>query len=457
MNIKRFMAAACAATLALSAAACDRGGTKAGGKTEIKIWSNTAGRKAVMAELAEKYNKTTGKEKGIEIVYEVLTGNAGQQLDVALQAGTVPEIIPAVNLETNTKKGYFQAIDEIEGGNELLQKYFDSGISVTEYDGHYYSLPDETLTAGMAINVDMFKAAGLVDENGDPTPPKTYAELREYAKKLTNPSKREYGIIFPGKSSAWYEYMIQWPMMSVAGHNGFDPKTNQYDYSGLKPIFQSMLDLKEDGSVYPGTEAIDADPARARFAEGNVGMMYVMSWDVGVLRDQFPAKCDWEVYPLPVVDENDCYKQRMDVWSISGIAKFKEDSPKEKIFEVYKWMNSDEVNTALYQEGIKLPWNLDIVKDVDTSTLSKQWVSFADMMSISRMSPSAIKTDTTGATKLFDAFVSEVWNGGAQNIDKVLNTYTKAANDGMKIYKDQNPDYDETKVIEKNKDFDASR
>ncbi|UKI35906.1 MAG: hypothetical protein L6V93_17925 [Clostridiales bacterium] len=53
---------------------------------------------------------------------------------------------------------------------------------------------------------------------------------------------------------------------------------------------EAIMQIKSDGSYYPGAEGIDNDPARARFAEGNIGMKIGYSWDVGVLNDQFPCK-----------------------------------------------------------------------------------------------------------------------------------------------------------------------
>ena len=97
---------------------------KAGGSdvTEVKIWSQANGDKILTNELIDESNKTTGKEKGIKIVYEVLTGNADQQIDVALQSGKAADIITGSNLEKRAGMGYLQAIDELEGGNEFLRK-----------------------------------------------------------------------------------------------------------------------------------------------------------------------------------------------------------------------------------------------------------------------------------------------------------------------------------------------
>jgi len=91
-----------------------------------------------------------------------------------------------------------------------------------------------------------------------------------------------------------------------SGSEGFDPKTGKFDYSVLKPVLETVMGIKEDGSFYPGAEGLDNDPARARFAEGNIGMKFAWSWDVGVFNDQFAAKCDWGVAPIPVEDKNIC-------------------------------------------------------------------------------------------------------------------------------------------------------
>lgn len=53
----------------------------------------------------------------------------------------------------------------------------------------------------LAYRTDLFKEAGFVDENGNPKPPKTLDEFREYAKKLTDREKGRYGV-------AWYNGRI---------------------------------------------------------------------------------------------------------------------------------------------------------------------------------------------------------------------------------------------------------
>lgn len=448
-KFKRVIAVISVAALMLSFSACgNKKEANSGNVTEVKVWSESRGSKAVMLDLVNEWNSTVGKEKGIKIVYEVLTGNAGQQVEVALQSGTAADIIGSSDMKKRVALGYLQPIDELEGGKEFLES-FSSRRSLANcmVGDHYYTVPASSIVGGLLYNKDLFKEAGLVDKNGEPTPPETYEELREYAKKLTNPSKKQYGIIFPGKATGvWYSYEIKWPMMSSVGHDGFNPETNQYDFTGLKPIMETLMDIKNDGSCYPGTESIDADPARARFAEGTVGMKFGISWDVGVLTDQFPAKCDWGVAPLPVLDKDNCYKQKMEVYNGFSIVKIPEGKDADKIFEAYKFIASDEVRVALFEEGVALPWDASIIEKADTKNIPSQWKEFADLISISTAPPLAITTDTTGETSLDALFVSEVWNGSKDNISKILNEWTKVSNNGIKLYRERNPEYDPSAV-----------
>ena len=458
LNVKRLIAGLCC-TVMIAGSLCGCGEKKeeaSDGLTEVKIWASDKGAKAAMVELVNEYNETTGKQKGIRINYEMLTGDFNQQLDLSLESGSAADIFVTSKLEAQAMQGYLQPINDLEGGEEFLKHFSDRyNLKGLSYEDKVYSVPNKALTVGLVYNKDMFKAAGLVDENGEATPPETYEELREYAKILTNKEKKQYGIIFPGKSGTWYPYEIEFPMMSSVGHDGFDPVAEKYDYSGLKPIMEAIMGIKEDGSCYPGTESVDADPARARFAEGSIGMKFAMSWDVGVFTDQFPAKFDWGVAPVPVVDKDNKYKQKMAVYKGFCMGKIPEDKDADKIFEVYKWLCGDELQVALYEREINLPWDFSIIEGKEFDDLSEQWIAFGDLLEISTVPPTGIRSDTTGEPSLADMFLSDVWNGSADAIEGILNRRTEALNKGIEKYKKNNPDY--VPDPERNKSYDPTR
>ncbi len=444
-NAKKIIAVICITGFILACfAGCGNSekNQSADGVTEVNVWASDKGAKSAMVSLVDEYNNTVGKKDGIKINYKMLDGDFNQQIELALQTGSCADIFPTSKMEEQALNGQLQAINELEGGEEFI-KHFADKMDLTKFyvNGKAYSTPNKAITCGLLYNKDMFIAAGIVDENGEAKPPVTYDELREYAKLLTNPEKKQYGIIFPGKSSSFFPYEVQYPMMSSVGHDGFDPVSNKYDYSKLKPIFEKFLEIKEDGSCYPGTEAIDADPARARFAEGNIGMKFGMSWDVGVLTDQFPAKCSWGVAPLPVLDANSVYKQKMEVYKGYVMAKIPEDKDADKIFKVYKWLCGDELQVELYERGINLPWDFSILEGKEFDNLNENWVAFAELVKISAVPPLSIKSDTSGETSLAAMFMSDVWNGDKSSIDGVLKKWSDTCNEGIERYKQNNPEY----------------
>ena len=335
------------------------------------------------------------------------------------------------------------AFEDIKGGQALVDKFKDRLVPFTNtYNGKTYTLPVASTISGLIYNKEMFKEAGLVDENGEPTPPETWEEFREYAKKMTNASERKFGVVLPIKWSGWATGDILGAGMASLGRQAYDPTTGKFDYTAYKPIIDTYLGIKEDGSMVPGAENIDNDAARARFAEGGIGMKISASYDVAVFNDQFPAKIEWGIAPLPVLDKDNKYKQSMGLGSSARInAKAVERVGDEKLLAVLNWMYGDEVLATAFKEGLNIPNDINIVNSTDLSGAKKGWKEFADMIEISTAAPVEIKTDTTGLKSFTDIFINEIWNG-EKSVDQALSDYTDEMNSRIDKYKEINPEYD---------------
>lgn len=457
-RITSIIAAACLALSSCALVGCGKNGAGESGKvTKFTIWSNESHSKAVMQSIIDDYNKNEGKEKGIELVYEVKDADFQKNVELSMQLGNMPDFFSAgVVASKFAANNNIVALDDLPGGDELIKK-FEKGIrkSANTYEGKTYSIPKKSQPLALLYNKDMFKAAGIVDENGEAKPPKTFDELREVAKKLTDPSKKQFGIVFPMKDGNWYNYDLLGSLMSSSGYNGYNPKEGKRDYTALKQILKIMMDIKKDGSLFPGEETLDNDQARARFAEGGIGMKFGVSWDVGVFNDQFPAKIDWGVAPLPVLDENNSYKQLM--YTSAGYfacTKALETGTPEQVMEVMNFLHSDEVAKKLYEEGCDLPFNWDLVKDIPTDGMKKGWKEFAQLIDQSCTDVDATKVDTTNLRSLKDIITVDIWGNG-QDVDKAIDSYQDEVNkladeyaeehknDGYKIEDYIIPDWDE--------------
>ncbi len=417
-------------------AGCGTSSTGGDVKT-VTVWSGNTHTKAVVEPMVDEWNKTVGKEKGIFLDYQFKEGGSITQIiDTALQSGEAADFLQGGKVKNLVENDYIVAIDDLPGGKEYLKQY--EGRLVDEknsYLGKTYTLPNSGGSQGLIYNKDMFREAGIVDENGEPTPPKTWDEVREYAKRLTNSAEKKYGIILPMKWGGWFNSDVLHAGQSSVGHIGYNPVTGKYEYEGFAPIVDCFMGMKEDGSVYPGAETLDNDPARALFATGVIGMKLAYSFDVGVLNDQFPAECDWGVAPYPVLDLNNQYKHRMANGATPFINKKSvETVGGDVLMEVLKFITSEAWAKTFYKEGIDIPYKTELTEGIDVKDIKKiGWAEFAAIVDDSAVDPMQPPRESGEALTIQEHFINEVWTGEKTSLE-MLKEYGEEMNKGVEKY-----------------------
>ncbi len=426
--------------------------------TTVTVWSGNSHSKAVVTEYIEEWNNTIGKKKGVKVDYIVQGGDMTQAIDLAIKTNKAPAMFTYPSAKALAEEGKIVAMEDIPGTEELMEKYkpYIRRENCAIVNDKAYNFPISATTQGLIYNKEMFKEAGIVDENGEAKPPKTLDEVREYAKKLTDKEKKQFGIILPIGWSGWYGSDIGSMMLNIAGRGESDPKTGVIDNTPIIPAMEMMLGIKEDGSYYPGAETLDNDTARARFAEGNIGMKFGYSFDVGVFNDQFPAKCDWGVAPLPGIEEESKYKQTMSIGGgyLINAAEY-EKIGAEKMVAVLEMFYGDDYIRHMYKNGVALPVDFSIVEDIDIDDGKKGWREFAALAEISESVPWGLSSDTSGIKTLPLIFVEDIWSGKITDIEGTIKARDVELNERVKQYQVDHPEYDpSTRLIP---DWDASR
>ncbi len=169
----------------------------------------------------------------------------------------------------------------------------------------------------------------------------------------------------------------------------------------------------------------------------------------GVLNEQFPARCDWGVVPLPVVDKNNKYMQ---VCSNGDSLLINAESVKtkdpEKLLTCLKWFESDECKRTMYKEGLEIPYDWSIVDDIDASNVKKGWAEFAKLTEISHYSSLIPESDMTGYMSLKDRIINDVLSGNVSAED-MLAQYNKDIIEATKKYYELNIDESLDSYIDK--------
>lgn len=446
-KVLSFLLALC---MALSFAGCKKEEASSKSVETITYWTFNSHDKDIMTQIIDNFNKTDGAKLGVKINYVIKSDMSASMIDLGYTSGQAPDLFETCDFNKFTSEGKIIAYEDLPGGEEYI-KQFDGMLreTVNTLNGKTYTVIRKygATTRALLYNKDMFKAAGIVDENGEAKPPKTYDELREDAKKLTNASKGKYGIILPMKWATFFENDVRSLMQTDIGHMGYDPVAGKYDYSGLKPVMEMYVGLKKDKSYFPGAETLDNDSARARFAEGDIGMKFGASYDYGVLTSQFPAKCDWGVAPLPALSENPEYKQ---IYTLSYTPYINSGlldriSP-ETIMEVLKFLNSDQIAAEQYKNGKGLPIDSSIVENTKLDKDMENWKNFASLSEISTINPVSRKFDVSKYQSFSDRFINEIWNEGG-SIDKLLSEYAALVNKEIDAYQELHPEYNGNQFI----------
>lgn len=402
----------------------------------VRVWSGDAGGQKVWEKLVSDWNASEGDEKNIFIDFTVSTD--GQRIDVAQQNGTLPEITNAntTQIEKMIATGDLIPINDLPGGDEFLKEYDQPGVEgVNKYGDKQYGVYRRAITAGLIYNKDLFKKAGIVDKNGEAKPPKTIADIRAAAKKITNPDANIYGFAFPLKFNVNYTVVNQTESSFPADNPRvvYDYDALTMDYSGYKDTFQWILDLRDDGSVFPGAETLDNDTARAYFASGIIGMIPAISWDVGVYTTQFiPEGFEWDMCEFPVLDGHERgfnFQQNQGLQTISKNA-LKDEKTAAATMEVYKFLYSLDVRKTLFEENIDLSCKKDVLEVADMSKIHPVFTKFAKLVSDDftvYQSPGTYVTEGRTWQELFE----DVWTK-KMTLDDAISDFSKRETEGLR-------------------------
>lgn len=340
----------------------------------ITVWSNDAHSKDVFTAKVEDFNNNEGKELGIVIELNVYGTDYYSVLDVALQSGGAPHIFKCNKIPQYARAGLIVPLDDLPGGMELAAPYKEkNSAGVGLVDGKTYALPFKATTTGLAYNVELFNKLGLEF-------PKTWEDMRECAKVITdNGNGMIYGY---GLGMSYVSYPLFFILSMSSASSGlmhFDNSIGRFNFSASLPYMKHLLEIIEDGSMFPGYETMDDDTKRAQFAAGNIGMIPVFSPDVGVLTKQFPATFEWAVGPYPTESEDVRYRMYSNPSTFYVVNKKAiDEGVQEEVMTVMNSFLSEEHLLNLFESERDMITRDDIKAISTKAEVSPQWKQFGD-------------------------------------------------------------------------------
>jgi multiple sugar transport system substrate-binding protein len=224
-----------------------------------------------------------GKAVGVSISRDAIPGaNLIQKVLQMASSHTLPDVLMLDNpdLQQFAQSG---ALTPLGSYGISAKGYLKGVVAASTYKGKLYGLQPITNSIALFYNKDILAKAGV-------TPPKTWAELRVAAKKLTSGSTYGFALSAPASYEGTWQFL---PFMWSNGGDERNIATPQ-----VAAALQFLVDLKSDGSMSSSVVNWSQADVDDQFKAGNAAMMVNGPWQFPVLNSV--TSLHYGVVPIPV-------------------------------------------------------------------------------------------------------------------------------------------------------------
>ncbi len=304
----------------------------------------------VLKPLVGEYEKLTGVKVNVESYDE---NQLTQKLttEFATRASTVDVFMtrPLQEGKMFFRNGWYEPLaSNLKNAKKTPSAYdFDdytkSSVNATTYNKTVHAIPLVTEWQVLYYRTDLFKQAGL-------TPPKTLDELVAAAKKLTDPSKDQYGIVSRGQRGAAVTQFSSY-LYNYGGDFLTDGKAAVDSPAAIEAFKFYGKMLKEYGP--PGVTNMSWAQGQALFQAGKVAMWTDASVFLGNLKDasksQVPDKVGVAMLPAGPKGNSPFIVVS---WAM---AVSKQSKNKDQAYDFLMWATSkDMAKRAMIEKGITM-------------------------------------------------------------------------------------------------------
>lgn len=342
--------AACSSSNGGSEGSKDKNANTGGGDgkvTEITLWhmEEPPNRVKRFQEITDAFNKAN---PDIKVTAQVQSwGDAYSKFPASIMSGTGPDLLFTIPDYTTLIKelGVVQPVDDIIASLDSKHGFLDTALEPYKYDGQTWAVPIFGMVQVLWYRNDLLQAANV-------EPPKTWAELKAAAEKLTSGS--QYGIALPGsKSMATDQVLYSFLVSGGAKHviNGNNEIT--FDNEKTVAAYQMYSDLMKFSP--PDSNTYQWGEPQALFNSGSVAMAIEKGQYLSTFESESgrPAS-DLGVVPMPVGEGG----EEGSIYYSNGIMVLTDDAAKkEAITKFFEFLFEPETYGSFVnaEPGLFLP------------------------------------------------------------------------------------------------------
>lgn len=345
----------------------------------LTLWQgiNPPSNRDVFQKLVDKFNLT---HTNIQ-VESIFAGAELSKILTAVVGNTPPDILSSAPqlIGQFVELGAIVPIESWLDQSPIKSEVSANLFQELQLHGHTWGVPFSTSNIGIFYRQDLFQAAGITQV------PRTWAELRQVARKLTlkngNGGTQQYGILLPLGKSEWT--VLSWfPFLLSAGGEIVTNDQPDLTNPGAVKALEFWEDLIKDGSAL--LSPLERGYEEDAFLTGRVAMQITGPWtNIGKSKN-----VDYNVFPIPA---------NVTQSSVTGSGIFcvmKTSPEREKAaFKFLEFVISQEFQTEWSIGTGFLPVNSKTAKSAAYQKYLRQkpWLKvFLDQIPISRNRPNLL-------------------------------------------------------------------
>lgn len=260
---------------------------------EIQLWAR-ARTEGYVKPLVEAWNA----QKPDKVVLNIIPNEQFiAKVGAAIAAGTPPDVM---SIDLIYVPAFARADQLTEIGREakalpFYDKLISSHLRLGTFENKLYAVPFSAEGSFLVYNKGLFRKAGLDPDK----PPRSWAEIKEAARKITALGDEHYGFYFPGGCAGCNVFTFL-PMIWAAGGDvlSADGMAPTVDQPAVKRALQFYRELWAEKLVPQAARADGGQNWTAAFASGKIGMFSTGAFAIGALKRLAPD-LDFGVAYLP--------------------------------------------------------------------------------------------------------------------------------------------------------------
>jgi multiple sugar transport system substrate-binding protein len=309
---------------------------------------------------------------------EFPTENYNDTINMLMTSGKGVDIFQ-VNTEWLTGYIYNEWLMDISDVmDKHILEYYPAWVKVfisnQSNSGKIFTFPSTEATFRMIYNKNLLI---LSDMNPD-TPPATFKDLRDCAKKITseNAMRKKYGFAFPmGDEWTRINYLVEAPS-SYSGLYFYDYDSKEYDLSVYKDWLNLILEMKKSGTILPAEDNLTSSTIVSQFAKGNVAITFISSRELPRLLSKIEKGLEWGVAFPPAANSTLAAKGKViKVPDMMFGINEKTEHAREAML-VWQYLYSEEFLAPLFRSGSGIPLDSRILENRANYPSNQQVLKF---------------------------------------------------------------------------------